>query len=187
MAFSGDKLLGGPQAGIIIGRRDLVSKLARHPLARAARIDKMTMAALTATLLHYLKEEHLDKVPVWRMIYDAPRDHQAEGPRVARRDWKWRRRCRNYISHRGRQPPRRHPFQPGPWQVRPPNGVTVDSLAKSLRTEPHSRHRPHRRRHPAPGPSHRSPWAGSCPDRRSDQRPWARAPRRLSDPGRDTA
>ena len=68
VAFSGDKLLGGPQAGIIAGRKDLVSQLAKHPLARAARVDKMTMAALTTTLLHYLKEEHLDKVPVWRMI-----------------------------------------------------------------------------------------------------------------------
>ena len=68
VAFSGDKLLGGPQAGIIAGRNDLVSRLSRHPLARAARIDKMTMAALTTTLLHYLKEEHLEKVPVWRMI-----------------------------------------------------------------------------------------------------------------------
>ena len=68
MAFSGDKLLGGPQAGVIAGRKDLVSQLSGHPLARTARIDKMTMAALTTTLLHYLKEEHLDKVPVWRMI-----------------------------------------------------------------------------------------------------------------------
>lgn len=68
VAFSGDKLLGGPQAGIIAGRNNLVSQLSRHPLARAARIDKMTMASLTTTLLHYLKEEHLEKVPVWRMI-----------------------------------------------------------------------------------------------------------------------
>ncbi len=72
VAFSGDKLLGGPQAGIIAGREDLVSQLSRNPLARATRIDKMTMAALTATLLHYLKEEHLDKVPVWRMVSMSP-------------------------------------------------------------------------------------------------------------------
>ena len=66
--FSGDKLLGGPQAGIIAGRRDLVDKLKRHPLARALRLDKMTIAALTATLTHYVKDEALQKIPVWRMI-----------------------------------------------------------------------------------------------------------------------
>ena len=66
--FSGDKLLGGPQAGIVVGKRDLMAHLARHPLARAVRIDKMSMAALSVTLLHYLKEEALEKVPVWRMM-----------------------------------------------------------------------------------------------------------------------
>ena len=66
--FSGDKLLGGPQAGIIVGKADLVGKLERHPLARAMRIDKLSLAALTATLLHYLREEAEDKIPVWRMI-----------------------------------------------------------------------------------------------------------------------
>ncbi|MBF8266674.1 MAG: L-seryl-tRNA(Sec) selenium transferase [Dehalococcoidia bacterium] len=66
--FSGDKLLGGPQAGIVLGKKDSVSRLARHPLARAVRIDKLSLAALSATLLHYLKGEALEKVPVWRMI-----------------------------------------------------------------------------------------------------------------------
>ena len=66
--FSGDKLLGGPQAGIIVGKRELVSVLARHPLARAMRIDKLNLAALTTTLLHYLMGEALDKIPVWRMV-----------------------------------------------------------------------------------------------------------------------
>ncbi len=66
--FSGDKLLGGPQAGIITGHRNLVDKLKRHPLARALRLDKMTIAALTATLTHYVKDEALQKIPVWRMI-----------------------------------------------------------------------------------------------------------------------
>ncbi len=66
--FSGDKLLGGPQSGIVVGRRDLVQRLERHPLARATRIDKFSLAALTATLLHYLKGEAVTDIPVWRMI-----------------------------------------------------------------------------------------------------------------------
>jgi L-seryl-tRNA(Ser) seleniumtransferase len=68
VCFSGDKLLGGPQAGLIVGRADLVARLERHPLARAVRLDKMAFAALEATLLHYLRGEAVDKVPIWRMI-----------------------------------------------------------------------------------------------------------------------
>ncbi|MCJ7701959.1 MAG: L-seryl-tRNA(Sec) selenium transferase [Anaerolineales bacterium] len=68
VTFSGDKLLGGPQAGVIVGRADLVAKLKRHPLARAIRADKLALAALSATLTHYLKEEALREIPVWRMI-----------------------------------------------------------------------------------------------------------------------
>jgi len=68
VSFSGDKLLGGPQAGIIVGKRSLVEQLKRHPLARALRVDKIAIAGIQANLLHYLKGEALDKVPVWRMI-----------------------------------------------------------------------------------------------------------------------
>ncbi len=80
--FSGDKLLGGPQAGIIAGREELIDRLRRHPLARAIRTDKATIAALHATLLHYLRGEALTEVPVWRMIATPLAD-------VARRARRW--------------------------------------------------------------------------------------------------
>jgi len=66
--FSGDKLVGGPQAGIIVGRKEFIDKLKKHPLARAVRIDKIRLAGLIATLVHYLKDEATTKIPVWRMI-----------------------------------------------------------------------------------------------------------------------
>lgn len=66
--FSGDKLLGGPQAGIVVGEAALVERLGAHPLARALRADKMTLAALHATLLHYVRGEAAEALPVWRMI-----------------------------------------------------------------------------------------------------------------------
>ena len=68
VCFSGDKLLGGPQAGIIIGKAEPIARLQRHPLARALRVDKLTYAALIATLEHYRRGEALQKIPVWRMI-----------------------------------------------------------------------------------------------------------------------
>jgi L-seryl-tRNA(Ser) seleniumtransferase len=68
VCFSGDKLLGGPQAGIILGRADLIAKIKKHPLARAVRADKTCLAGLTATLLHYLKDEAEREIPIWRMM-----------------------------------------------------------------------------------------------------------------------
>ncbi len=66
--FSGDKLVGGPQAGIIVGEKTDIEKLRVHPLARAVRIDKVRLAALIVTLLHYIKGEATEMIPVWRMI-----------------------------------------------------------------------------------------------------------------------
>jgi L-seryl-tRNA(Ser) seleniumtransferase len=68
VTFSGDKLLGGPQAGLFVGRAELVGQLRHHPLARALRVDKSTLAALQATLLHYLRGEAEVEIPIWRMI-----------------------------------------------------------------------------------------------------------------------
>ena len=68
VCFSGDKLLGGPQAGIILGKSELIDKLKKHPLARAIRADKLCLAALSATLLHYLRSEAETEIPIWRMI-----------------------------------------------------------------------------------------------------------------------
>jgi L-seryl-tRNA(Ser) seleniumtransferase len=66
--FSGDKLLGGPQAGLIIGRKTAIDQLRQHPLARAVRADKLCLSALSATLIHYLKQEALACIPIWQMI-----------------------------------------------------------------------------------------------------------------------
>jgi len=68
VAFSGDKLLGGPQAGIIVGRRDLVDRLRRHPLMRAVRADKQTYAALESTLALWQREPAWTEIPVARML-----------------------------------------------------------------------------------------------------------------------
>lgn len=72
VSFSGDKLLGGPQAGIILGSREWIAKLRRHPLTRAMRVDKMTLAALEATLRSYADGTAMEQVPVLRMLGTEP-------------------------------------------------------------------------------------------------------------------
>jgi L-seryl-tRNA(Ser) seleniumtransferase len=68
VAFSGDKLLGGPQAGIIVGRKDLINQIKKHPLSRAFRSGKSTICGLEETVLLYLKNQALQKIPIWQMI-----------------------------------------------------------------------------------------------------------------------
>ncbi len=80
VCFSGDKLLGGPQAGILVGKKVLIDRIKKHPLARAVRADKMSLAALSATLIHYLKEEAEEKIPIWQMI-SAPVEKMEERAR----------------------------------------------------------------------------------------------------------
>jgi L-seryl-tRNA(Ser) seleniumtransferase len=84
VCFSGDKLLGGPQAGIVVGRADLVEELRRHPLQRALRADKLTLAALEATLGLYLEPERaLRDVPVLRMLFEPVEAVRARAERLA--------------------------------------------------------------------------------------------------------
>jgi L-seryl-tRNA(Ser) seleniumtransferase len=81
VCFSGDKLLGGPQAGIVVGRAELVEKLRRHPLHRAVRADKLTLAALEGTLRVYLDAP--ERIPVLRMLRDDASTVRARAERLA--------------------------------------------------------------------------------------------------------
>jgi L-seryl-tRNA(Ser) seleniumtransferase len=81
VTFSGDKLLGGPQAGIVVGRADLVDRLRRHPLQRALRIDKLSLAALEGTLAAY--RSGAAAIPVLRMLEEPPEAVRARAERLA--------------------------------------------------------------------------------------------------------
>jgi L-seryl-tRNA(Ser) seleniumtransferase len=81
VCFSGDKLLGGPQAGIVVGRADLVERLRRHPLQRALRADKLTLAALEGTLASAVDAP--DQIPVLRMLREPPEAVRTRAARLA--------------------------------------------------------------------------------------------------------
>ena len=83
VCFSGDKLLGGPQAGVVVGRADLVERLRRHPLQRALRADKLTLAALEGTLALALDPSTRDEVPVLRMLHEPVDAVRARAERLA--------------------------------------------------------------------------------------------------------
>jgi L-seryl-tRNA(Ser) seleniumtransferase len=84
VTFSGDKLLGGPQAGIILGRREIVAACRKNPLTRALRVDKMTLAVLEATLRLYRDDRQvLEKIPTIRMIAMPPAILQARAQQLA--------------------------------------------------------------------------------------------------------
>jgi L-seryl-tRNA(Ser) seleniumtransferase len=85
LCFSGDKLLGGPQAGVIVGRQDLVARVRRHPLMRALRVDKLTYAAMEATLAEYLSGRSSRTIPIVGMILASPERLRARAERLAAR------------------------------------------------------------------------------------------------------
>ena len=83
VCFSGDKLLGGPQAGVVVGRSELVERLRRHPLQRALRADKLTLAALEGTLSLALSPQTREQIPVLRMLHEPVEQVRARAERLA--------------------------------------------------------------------------------------------------------
>jgi L-seryl-tRNA(Ser) seleniumtransferase len=130
--FSGDKLLGGPQAGIIVGKTALIEQLRRHPLMRALRLDKAAIAGMHATLLHYLRGEALTRVPVWRMI-SMP---LAETDKRARRWAKAIRGASRVVDGRSMVGGGSLPEESLPTKLVaiPGDGAHVSELARRLRT-----------------------------------------------------
>ena len=99
VTFSGDKLVGGPQAGLVVGRADLVARMRKDPLARAMRPDKATLAAVAATLGIYQAGRAETAIPVWRMIAASPEALRDRAERLAA-PWVGRRMRRSSSSDR---------------------------------------------------------------------------------------
>ena len=106
--FSGDKLLGGPQAGIIVGRRALLERVRRHPLMRALRVDKLTIAALEATLIEHAAGRADQTVPVARMIAATVEELVARAEALCGAAAAGHRHCRSARRRHGRSARRRH-------------------------------------------------------------------------------
>lgn len=85
ITFSGDKLLGGPQAGILVGRKKILAQLRTNPLYRALRVDKLTVAALEATILSYLRQEERTQVPALKMIFETREQIESRAKRLVQR------------------------------------------------------------------------------------------------------
>jgi L-seryl-tRNA(Ser) seleniumtransferase len=83
VCFSGDKLLGGPQAGLILGRQNLVSQVRRNSLMRALRVDKIIYSALEWTLMEYAKGDYLRTLPIWNFMSQSPEDIRERAERLA--------------------------------------------------------------------------------------------------------
>ena len=135
--FSGDKLLGGPQAGLIAGRRKLIEQLKKHPLARALRMDKASIAALNATLRHYQRGEALTRIPVWKMIAMSARD-------IERRARRWQRavpRISTLVSGKSMVGGGSLPEESLPTTlvaISEAEGIRTDEIARNLRALPRS-------------------------------------------------
>ena len=85
VCFSGDKLLGGAQGGVILGKRQYLDKIRKHPLLRVLRIGKMTTITLQLTLLHYLKKEAIEKIPVWQMLNYSIQEIASRAEKISKR------------------------------------------------------------------------------------------------------
>jgi L-seryl-tRNA(Ser) seleniumtransferase len=84
--FSGDKLLGGPQGGVIVGKREYIERIQKNPITRAMRIDKLTLAGFEATLMEYIDEEGVvENIPTLRMLLQRPEEIKGRANRIARR------------------------------------------------------------------------------------------------------
>ena len=132
--FSGDKLVGGPQAGIAVGKRGTIEAMRQHPLARAVRIDKGSIAALGATLKHYAVGDYEEQIPIWRMI-------AGDAEELARRACRWARTSTAHCETLDEQSTIGGGSLPGEMlptvvcAVTPPDGE-ADAFAAKLRARP---------------------------------------------------
>ncbi len=140
VCFSGDKLLGGPQAGIILGRKDLIAKMKKNPLTRAIRVDKFTVTALELVLMEYLAMEKApDRVPVLRMLREKKESTDARAKRLAEmilaRDVRAKVEIKDTESQLGggSLPMERIPSTA---VVMQPYEISVDALERALRDMP---------------------------------------------------